>query len=289
MTHQRLTFLINEKDREALPVRAIPYVTGWNRWNRFNPMKLVQYLAQDPAEFTELDMPLTAYVRRDGGPVAVPEEAWDRVLRPVTDPAGDFARLDWAVGNLPAGVFVWLDEFTQIMFGTAHAMPSGFEAKWQEAFGESYSDTYEKPWQDDRKYAEQGWARPTPHDDGVLVLDPLLMDDATRAMVMEGFADVGAVPVAEAEKATTPTTPTTATTRRGRKPPWHVVAMPYMKALFKRGSFKSAKHFHSALLVHAGEPDSPFTKAGGHLFCTDAGTQVSDGTVGTKWAEIRGT
>lgn len=92
--------------------------------------------------------------------------------------------------------------------------------------------------------------------------------------------------VAEAEKATTPTT---ATTRRGRKPPWHVVAMPYMKALFKRGSFKSAKHFHSALLLHAGEPDSPFTKAGGHLFCTDAGTQVSDGTVGTKWAEIRGT
>jgi hypothetical protein len=291
MIDKRLTF--SYYGREALPVRAIPYVTGWDR---FTPVALVRYLAQVPERFTELSKPLTAYVMRDGKPVVVPVDAWDRVLRilesfeaqagPVTDPSGDAAWLEHAAEKLPAGVFVWSDEFRQIIGGTAHALPAGFEAKWQEAFGESYSDTYEKPWQDDRKYAEQGWGRPTPHDDGALVLDPLLMDDATRAMVMEGFADVGSVPVAEAEKATTPTT---ATTRRGRKPPWHVVAMPYMKALFKRGSFKSAKHFHSALLVHAGEPDSPFTKAGGHLFCTDAGTQVSDGTVGTKWAEIRGT
>ena len=162
MTDQKLT-TVKIPEREALPVRAIPYVTGWDR---FTPVPLVRYLAQDPDRFTEWDKPLTAYVRRDGAPVAVAPSHWDRVLRilqsfeaqtgPVTDLSGDEAWLEHAAEKIPAGLFVWLDEFTDVY--------------------RAYCD----------KFGEKN---------NTLDLDPLLMDDATRAMVMEGFAHVGAVPM----------------------------------------------------------------------------------------------
>ena len=172
----KLTRLI--QGGEALPVRAIPFVSSWGR---FSPVPLVRYLAQNPVGFTEWDKPLTAYTLRDGKAVAVPVSDWEAFEAQAE--AGGVGGL----GKLPAGVFVWLDEFTQIMSGRAHTVPDGFETKWQETFGESYSDKYEKPWEDDPQYAGQDWPRPTPHDDDTLVLDPLLMDDETRAMVLEGF------------------------------------------------------------------------------------------------------
>ena len=155
MPDQRLTFSID--GREALPVRAIPYVTGWDR---FTPVALVRYLAQDPERFTEWDKPLTAYVWRDGVPVAVAPSHWDRVLRilksfeaqagPVMDPSGDEAWLEHAAEKIPAGIFLWRDEFT---------------------------DVY-------RAYCEK-----FDEKNKTLDLDPLLMDDATRAMVMAGLAE----------------------------------------------------------------------------------------------------
>lgn len=186
MSAQKLTFFIG--GREALPVRAVPFVTGGHR---FSPVPLVRYLAQE-------DGLLTGYALRDGKPVAVPASDWDRVLRTLVgfeaqtaeDPAGDFAWLEQVVSKLPAGIFVWLAEFSPMTHGGRHALSAGFEALWNKTFDESYSDTYEKPWQDDPQYAEQGWRTPDPLDKDALILDPLLMDDATRAMVMEGFADV---------------------------------------------------------------------------------------------------
>lgn len=165
-------------EREALPVRAIPYVTGWDR---FTPVALVRYLAQDPDRFTEWDKPLTAYVRRDGAPVAVAPSDWDRVLRilksfeaqtgPVTDPSGDEVWLEHAAEKIPAGLFVWLDEFTDVH--------------------RAYCDKFDEK-------------------NKTLDLDPLLMDDATRAMVMEGFTVHApeVVPVVEANPAPAPRTAT---------------------------------------------------------------------------------
>ena len=169
MTDQKLT-TVKIPEREALPVRAIPYVTGWDR---FTPVPLVRYLAQDPDRFTEFDKPLTAYVRRDGAPVAVAPSDWDRVLRilksfeaqtgPVTDLSGDEAWLEHAAEKIPAGLFVWLDEFTDVY--------------------RAYCD----------KFGEKN---------KTLDLDPLLMDDATRAMVMEGFVDAARTPTAPLAPAT---------------------------------------------------------------------------------------
>jgi hypothetical protein len=75
--------------------------------------------------------------------------------------------------------------------------------------------------------------------------------------------------------------------KRNRKPSWSTVAMPYMKSVFNQGKYKSATAFYRALLSRANTQDSPFTKSAGELYCDAAGTTVAEGTLGTKWKEIR--
>lgn len=75
--------------------------------------------------------------------------------------------------------------------------------------------------------------------------------------------------------------------KRSRKPSWSTVAMPYMKSVFNDGKYKSSTVFYKVLLSRADTPNSPFTKLKGELYCTEAGTTVAEGTVGTKWKEIR--
>jgi len=76
--------------------------------------------------------------------------------------------------------------------------------------------------------------------------------------------------------------------KRKRKPSWSVVAMPFMRALYKTKTFRSASVFYKALMAATGTPDSPFTKVNGKLFCPDAVTTVEKNTLGNYWAEIRG-
>jgi hypothetical protein len=75
--------------------------------------------------------------------------------------------------------------------------------------------------------------------------------------------------------------------KRNRKPSWSTVAMPYMKSVFSQGKYKSAALFYRVLLSRANTQDSPFTKLNGELYCVAAGTTVAEGTLGTKWKEIR--
>ena len=75
--------------------------------------------------------------------------------------------------------------------------------------------------------------------------------------------------------------------RSNRKPSWATVAMPYMKALFAVGDYKSAAVFYKALMHRAGQSDSPFKVVNRELYCTEAGTTVSDGSLGNAWPEIR--
>ncbi len=60
-----------------------------------------------------------------------------------------------------------------------------------------------------------------------------------------------------------------------------------MKSVFNDGKYKSSTVFYKALLSRADTPDSPFSKLKGELYCADAGTTVAEGTVGSKWKEIR--
>ena len=75
--------------------------------------------------------------------------------------------------------------------------------------------------------------------------------------------------------------------RSNRKPSWATVTMPYMKALFAAGDYKSAAVFYKALMHRAGQSDSPFKVVNRELYCTEAGTTVSDGSLGNAWPEIR--
>jgi hypothetical protein len=77
------------------------------------------------------------------------------------------------------------------------------------------------------------------------------------------------------------------TKHRNRKPSWAIVAMPYMKTLFAAGKYKSAAVFYRALIHRVEEPDSPFELVNRELFCTEAGTTVSEGSLGNAWPEIR--
>ena len=77
------------------------------------------------------------------------------------------------------------------------------------------------------------------------------------------------------------------TKRSNRKPSWATVAMPYMKSLFTAGHYKSAAVFYKALMSRAGESDSPFKLVNRELYCTEAGTTVSNGALGNVWPEIR--
>jgi len=120
----RLTIWID--GREALPVRAIPYVAGWD--NLYHPESVASNLARKVgAPFDKLRN-LVAYHRPAGRPLKVMPHEWNAVvvkvkgfeaelheLRPNLEATDDHAGIAaWEKGaalKLPAGVFVWLDEF----------------------------------------------------------------------------------------------------------------------------------------------------------------------------------
>lgn len=159
MSGGRLTIWID--GREALPVRAIPYVTVWE----YSPDVVAESLARMTAPpFAELRN-LVAYHRPTAKPLPVMADEWAAVVaeikgfearlreqRPDTeamdDHAGYAAWRKEAALKLPAGVFVWLDEFLR----------------------EREADHKRTP------------------DDRPVTLAPML-DDDTRAAVLEGFED----------------------------------------------------------------------------------------------------
>lgn len=155
----RLTIWID--GREALPVRAIPYVTGW----RYSPDVVAESLARATAAPFEKLRNLVAYHRPAGRPVQVMPCEWNAVvvqvkgfeaglheLRPDIEATDDHVGIAaWEKGaalKLPAGVFVWLDEFLR----------------------EREADHKRTP------------------DDRPVILAPML-DADTRAAVLEGFED----------------------------------------------------------------------------------------------------
>lgn len=161
--------------REALPVRAIPYVTGWQR---FSPDAVAACLAGATDFF--MCARLTAYRISGNEPIQVTPRQWDAVVVKLKgfaaelrrqhgdDEIGDDIGYDaWrsgAVKILPDDAFVWLDEL-------------------------------ETEYQADRKsrfYYE------TRTSDDELILEPML-DADTIAMVMKGFERYTEKAILEAE------------------------------------------------------------------------------------------
>lgn len=121
MGNKQLTILIG--GREALPVRAIPYVTGWQR---FSPDFIANNLAQNFKQiWCDESAGLTAYHLSDGIPIAAHPREWDAIVVNLksfeaklqqensNDDIGYAAWRAGAVSLLPSDAFVWLDEFKE--------------------------------------------------------------------------------------------------------------------------------------------------------------------------------
>lgn len=154
MNDESLAFLIG--DRVAVPVRAIPYITGWSQ---FPSRALARYLAHYYDDFKEGDVELIAYHLRGSAPIPIAIREWDLVVSRLAALEASIGRMprihaaalwrEQSVEKLPAGVFVWLDEFV-----LAH---------------QALCKRLNEPAED-------------------LVLDPVLLDQLTRTMLLAGFA-----------------------------------------------------------------------------------------------------
>ncbi|MBV7427031.1 MULTISPECIES: hypothetical protein [unclassified Acidovorax] len=108
--------------RAALPVRSIPYITGWG----LAPDEIAKNLARKTDAFARMQHTVAFHLVGDTSVKMQPVE-WDafavkldafaaelRARLPDAEPADQRGYAEWrqkAVGLLPAGVFVWFDEF----------------------------------------------------------------------------------------------------------------------------------------------------------------------------------
>lgn len=113
--------IIEINDRQALPVRAIPLLTDWHG---LSPDGLAQILAGDSDHWPSFDG-LTAHrLHSDGSIEAIPPRWWASWVVDELEATSNTikaketsratGRQQWrreSLGQLPAGVFVWRDEF----------------------------------------------------------------------------------------------------------------------------------------------------------------------------------
>ena len=154
-----LTVWIGE--REALPVRAIPYVTGW----AVSPDQIAKDLSQPLSKDSSRLSRLIAYHLVGGVPTVVAAREWDAIVVKLKAfeatlknqfPDHDSGYAAWrttAAEQLPKNAFIWLDEFTAQFSG----------------------------WREEQEFSVQ---RP---GDNELILAPML-DEQIMVMVLEGFA-----------------------------------------------------------------------------------------------------
>lgn len=122
-----MNVVVDVGGREAIPVRAIPFATGW--W--MSPDKVATVLAQTD-QFTKMRAVGSYQLDQSGTPRKALPKDWDqyvacmdaltaRLKAAQSDEAISYA--DWqrlSIELLPAGVFVWKDEF-EVAFNKAYS------------------------------------------------------------------------------------------------------------------------------------------------------------------------
>lgn len=114
-----MTAIVQIEGREAIPVRAIPFITGWG----LSPLDVANHFARiDSAPFGFFDDVFTYHIQADSPVKMLPKE-WDAVradllaLEAKTKAKHEDESIGYAawrkdsVGLLPAAVFVFKDEF----------------------------------------------------------------------------------------------------------------------------------------------------------------------------------
>jgi hypothetical protein len=115
-------FVVQIDGRHAIPVRAIPYVTGW----KLSPDELAQQLGRRASPGFARLKSVAAYHVQAGFPVKMLPKEWDACIAQLAgfaadvgdkfpnDTNGSQRYAAWRDGSaelLPAGAFVWRDEF----------------------------------------------------------------------------------------------------------------------------------------------------------------------------------
>jgi len=147
--------------REAIPVRAIPYVTGWD----VSPDMVAQSLANS-SDGVRLDRLTASQYHVDGSHTPILPKEWDGIedlLRGLSasleakNSNRDITRPQWlkeSIPLLPAGVFVWRDEL---------------EKSWLRFSAQTSTRKGERP------------------NDGMLNFSPMIPDALLREQVCEGL------------------------------------------------------------------------------------------------------
>lgn len=179
-----MNVIIKIEGREAIPVRAIPLLTDWQT---VTPDFLAQALSGDKHYFCFMAMQAYRFVNGEALPrrwwanyVSEPLQALGDEIRATetTDKTGKEQWKHESLKKLPAGVYVWRDEFAlahQRHFGRT-ALPQDFEGK-------------------DVQLTDAESAKLTAEHQEHIALDYApFINDELRALVMEGFpSDAGFV------------------------------------------------------------------------------------------------
>lgn len=116
---EHASLVIKVLERDALPVRAIPYVSGWT----LSPDVVAQCFAKVAPEGFEKLEHTDSFHLVDGEAVKLLPKEWDRYVAALegleaqlreqytSDERGYAAWVSHSVSKLPAGVFVWLEDF----------------------------------------------------------------------------------------------------------------------------------------------------------------------------------
>lgn len=197
------------ENRDALPVRAVPFATGWPQPCAISPDLLVRILATHPKAA------LSAHKQTCGKPVHLRPSEWNqfgvRMSKLTADlraqfPDDDQGNADaravaaWdaqAVGLLPAGVFIWLDEFEDFFHRAFEdrARAEGISTFNQRSLvlremADARGKTYDCIAPSDEQARAEGAKK---LGDGKLNLTPALLGVDVRKMIMEGFEPINVV------------------------------------------------------------------------------------------------
>ncbi|MEA3274788.1 MAG: hypothetical protein U9Q81_05755 [Pseudomonadota bacterium] len=156
-----MNVVVSIRNRKAIPVRALPFVTGWT----LSPDVVATELAES-TELSRLTKLRACHLNEYGDLVEMLPKEWDRIVADLKalsaklEASGETGAPRYAswrersIPCLPAGVFVWRDEF-------------------EEAFS--------------RGYSRHRWAIPNEREgDRALTFSPLI-PDALYEVVMEGL------------------------------------------------------------------------------------------------------
>ncbi len=278
-----MNVIVTIEGREAIPVRAIPYLTDWEV---MSPDVVADALTGED-EFNPQFKELRAY-RFDDDTIKVVNPNWwanftARELKALSDRIRDSeishetGHDDWrrdSPRKLPAGVFVWRDEF---------------EACFWSRFGPEGETVL--------ALTPEGELKRQRRSESIeLDYDPLIPAKNICELVMEGFvaqseqSHTQAVPIATVSASGGEATVNAGQRKSGSN--MRDLVLPYMRRVYKAGQYSTAKEFFRALEKKAGIDDSPFEQGKGlqvgSLFVRKLGKPLSLKAVQNHyWKELR--